>query len=1432
MKPSKRLDKYIIRRQARTRRPLPQGDVKLPRPPSLPTRPSPTGGILQLLPSLLMALTMGGIMFVFSSGGTAINPMAMAARMVIPMSVMGTSTFFIQRHMFKKKVEEVEAEIQQKNGVYYGRLRKLKEELETYSQQQRDIMRQENPPLNVLVKRIENQGKGLWERQPPDDDFLALRIGLASQPVCVNITPLDSDDDDRVSRINRMAEEYSVVNELPVLVNLNKLGSVGIEGSRPSETLYATYAMLVNLITHHSPDEVYLYIFSHHQDAAHRWGWTRWLPHTDALHNSKETGFRLSFSPTTDDDVLTSLLAELRRREEQTQDRRISSRSQPHLVVLCDHVHDLLGTELIDKILMHDPRSDERNILKLSGLFIDSPIPPTVSATVQIREKQFVYHESWAADANHIRRQGTVDLATPRQIKVIARHIAPLRTEESFFAAGGGLPSSVRLVSLLGAKRADELDLTPHYTQKYDPARVMSFPIGTNVDAKPQMIALREKGQKGNGQHAILAGGTGAGKSVTLQSIVLSLALMHPPSYLNFVLADFKAGASELAKLKDLPHVVGFVTDLNSALVERFRLALDGEITRRKEVFAQTTGTQGKQVTNIYQYNKLCSNNPMPHLVIVIDEFHKGRQLNPDFQKTMDNGVAAQGRALGIHLLLSTQKAKDFGDVLPNIEIRMSMRMNSSEDSKEIFKRDDAFTRLTRPGQAFVQCMRNEQSVFEMFQAARADEPYVPVGEQKLLVNDRFVIEQVGVNGRRAKLYEHESDNKSVNQQSDTQHMLSEAEVLVQHVKQFCQGKFTKQPLICLPPLSPAYALPLLTLLTENVTYTAWQEDGWAETTNPASYLRVPIGMLDLPAQQKQRPYLLDLTQGDGNFLVVGPQGSGKTLFLRSLLLGLSLTHMPTDVHFYILSQGETLSIFEKIPHCGAVIRSIEEERVMRVLHFLRKEVNDRRTKMRTTHTASITELRQKQPDTPLPAVILVMENFASFKAEYEGLLPEIQYLAENAGGVDIHLVIGVTAISTISSHILTNLRNRLALGQKDYQETLNVRAQPVMGIEGRGYIVHEQQPIECQIAAPCEPLQIDEERLSAADMQAQQNASLRSVITRLTTVRVDEASLPQDIGMLPKHIQLTHLWKQAPLSEPVPFSLETAPIGLYYDDLSPITLDFRKLEPYFMVIGEPESGKTSFLVSLCLAAAKHISSSDLEIILFGFKRNHLMRLAPLPHIHILQNIEEDLQQLAADLEKRSSQYRQNEQQRLIHTGSLGISFPKKTVIIIDDLQDFLTRGGIEIFQLVDLCMQKGRDVETTIIVADTAFNMSQAKIRTYLNAADRNRLVSPQFAKTAVDMGNGLILSGEQLDRNLLQLDGRANLKDLLKKHAPTLGHGRAFFSYQNKPRLVQFATVADKHITEDQYKTTLDRLVAELAQTTKPSTPGNGQVITEFQQ
>ena len=216
-----------------------------------------------------------------------------------------------------------------------------------------------------------------------------------------------------------------------------------------------------------------------------------------------------------------------------------------------------------------------------------------------------------------------------------------------------------------------------------------------------------------------LAGTTGSGKSETLQTLILSLAISYSPTEVAFFLIDYKGGG--MANLfSRLPHLAGQISNLSGHLIQRAMISVKSENRRRQRIFAEYG------VNKIDEYTKLFKNKkaavPLPHLFIIIDEFAELKREEPDFMKELIS-VSRVGRSLGVHLILATQKPSGTvdEDIWSNSKFRLCLRVQNRQDSNDMLHKPDA-AYITQAGRCYLQVGSDE--IYELFQSGWSGAPY------------------------------------------------------------------------------------------------------------------------------------------------------------------------------------------------------------------------------------------------------------------------------------------------------------------------------------------------------------------------------------------------------------------------------------------------------------------------------------------------------------------------------------------------------------------------------------------------------------------------------------------------------------------------------------------------------------------------------------
>ena len=213
--------------------------------------------------------------------------------------------------------------------------------------------------------------------------------------------------------------------------------------------------------------------------------------------------------------------------------------------------------------------------------------------------------------------------------------------------------------------------------------------LGLDLTGKPVTIDLRKM------PHGLIAGATGSGKSVCINSILVSLLYKSNPNELKLMLIDPKM--VELAPFNHIPHLVSpVITDVKAATAA-LKWAVE-EMERRYQLFMHSGARK------IEAYNKMCDQNGMyaqrlPYLLIVIDELADLMMMSPQDVEDSICRITQKARAAGIHLIVATQRPSVdviTGLIKSNIPTRIAFSVSSQIDSRTILDSQGAERLLGR----------------------------------------------------------------------------------------------------------------------------------------------------------------------------------------------------------------------------------------------------------------------------------------------------------------------------------------------------------------------------------------------------------------------------------------------------------------------------------------------------------------------------------------------------------------------------------------------------------------------------------------------------------------------------------------------------------------------------------------------------------------
>ncbi len=200
----------------------------------------------------------------------------------------------------------------------------------------------------------------------------------------------------------------------------------------------------------------------------------------------------------------------------------------------------------------------------------------------------------------------------------------------------------------------------------------LNFAIGRDIAGDPVI------GQLDKMPHLLIAGATGSGKSVMINTLLTSLLYRNSPSDLKLILVDPKQ--VELTPYNDIPHLLTPVITEPEKCISALKWAVN-EMERRYSLLAE------EKVRNIQGYNEMKTDERMPYIVIVIDELADLMMLAARDVESLIVRLAQKARAVGVHLVLATQRPSVdviTGLIKANVPARIAFTVASQVDSRTI----------------------------------------------------------------------------------------------------------------------------------------------------------------------------------------------------------------------------------------------------------------------------------------------------------------------------------------------------------------------------------------------------------------------------------------------------------------------------------------------------------------------------------------------------------------------------------------------------------------------------------------------------------------------------------------------------------------------------------------------------------------------------
>ncbi|NBM15791.1 type VII secretion protein EccCa [Streptomyces sp. GC420] len=1149
----------LFRRPARRRGPdMPEGEVTLQEPPPLPEVVPDSSAVWTYLPMALMSVSM---MLMFMRPGMGGGS---GSFVYLALGLMVLSAGAMMAGQVMRRNSERKQRLKGERRDYLRYLTQTRRKVRAAVMEQQRALAWQHPPPAALWSMVGTTR--LWERRPQDEDFGEVRVAVGEQKLGLRLTPVSTSPVEDLEPLAAHAlrsfiRAYATVPEQPIAIYLRAWARVLFRGDEERVRAVAR-AIVAQLVTFHSPDDLWIALCVSDERRAD-WEWAKWLPHN--LHPQENDGAGPARMTGSALNELEDLLgAEFLERPPFDPDA-VPGREEPFTVIVVD------GGGIPGGHRLDGPGLRNTVVLDLGGALTWRPGRSTLR--FDVGRDTFGLVRTDRDRKEQTTRLGRPDAFGTTGATALAKRLSPYRIGMGSDAAEP-LSTNMELTTLLGITDLARHDPATLWERGTGPGR-LRVPIAVGADGSPVELDIKESAQGGTGPHGMLIGATGSGKSELLRTLVLALALANSSETLNFVLVDFKGGATFLG-LDELPHTSAVITNLagEAALVSRMQDALHGELMRRQELL-RSAGNH----TSVLEYEKARAAGaplePLPSLFVVVDEFSELLAAHREFMELFVM-IGRLGRSLGVHLLLASQRLDEgrMHQLESHLSYRIGLRTFSAMESRGVLGVPDAYQLPPQPGSGY---LKSGVEALTRFRAAYVSGPY---RQRRGSANQARVASQTVPWTTGYVVPRHQSAAPEPEPESE-----ETGGTLLSVAVERLVGAGPPAHQVWLPPLDrPATLDQVLPPLTPDpdlgLTTVGWPERG---------RLQVPIGIVDRPFDQLRDLLTIDLAGAGGHIAIAGGPQSGKSTMVRTILTALALTHTPREVQFYCLDfGGGTLAGLAGLPHMSGVAARLDGERVGRTIAEVSTLLTARERFFLDHGIDSMATYRRRRaagefPDEPHGDVFLVIDGWSTVRQDYDRHVPTFNAIAARGLNYGVHLIVTTARWVELSAAVRDQAATHLELRMGDPMDSgIDMRrAATVPRSPGRG--LTRETKLHYLTALP----RID--GVEDADDLAE------GVAAMVAAVGESWPGPPAPpVRMLPAVLPSSEL--------PPAEGRLRLPLGLEEDELSVVWHDFEE-SPHMIVVGDTESGKTNVLRLVAKAVMDRYTPAEARIMVVDYRR-------------------------------------------------------------------------------------------------------------------------------------------------------------------------------------------------------------------------------------
>ena len=956
---------------------------------------------LMLGPSLTMGMTslstgILSVSTVISNGGEitqALPTLLMSVSMLLGTVMWPLLT---KRHEKKQKIKN-ERKRQKK---YLAYLDQIRDEIKRKCKEQSDILSENLVSPNECVSRIYEEKANLWERTYTHSDFLKLRLGIGCLPLDADVAcpekKFTMDEDNLQDAMLSLGSEPKILSNVPISISLTEKFISGIYGQKAAVT-NCLKMLLLQIVALHSYDEVKVILIADNSNG--NWDFVRFIPHF--WDNEKKTRF-LATNVAEVKDLSAFMESQILSRGDK--DNQDYSEFSPYYVILAADKKLAEGSDAFMQLLKYKNNSGFSLICGASDL---QDLPKEVSSVVKLNGKESCIYDRTDTSGKSV--SFVPDVINESVVNAVAEKLANIELDLS--SQRYALPNMITFMEMFRVGKIEHLNSLTRWKEN-NPTKTLQTPVGVDSYGGTFYLDLHEKF---HGPHGLVAGMTGSGKSEFIITYILSMAVNYHPDEVAFILIDYKGGGltgafeNEERGIK-LPHLAGTITNLDGAAVKRSLISIQSELRRRQAIFNEARKLSNEGTMDIYKYQQLYRDKvvsePIPHLFIISDEFAELKTQQPEFMEQLIS-AARIGRSLGVHLILATQKPSGVVDdqIWSNSKFRVCLKVQEKADSQDMIKCPDAAA-LSQTGRFYLQVGFNE--LFALGQSAWCGAEYIPTDTvEKSVDNSIQIVDNLG-----HILMNIKPNKKTTNSGQKVKQIVS----IVKYLSDLANEEAISVRPLWLPPIAPRIYLDEL-------------EKKYGQTSRGTALCPI-VGEYDDPFNQKQGVLTIPFST-EGNCLIYGSTGNGKTTMLTTIAYSLIKNHSAEEVNLYIMDFGsETLKVFEKAPHVGGVMVATDTEKATNFFKMLHKEVEYRKN-LFSEYGGDYASYCKNSGKT-VPNIVVLINNYAGFAEQYEELLESFALLSRDGVKYGIYFVVTASNTNAIRYVIAQNFKLTICLQLND----------------------------------------------------------------------------------------------------------------------------------------------------------------------------------------------------------------------------------------------------------------------------------------------------------------------------------------------------------------------------------------------------------------